>query len=100
MCCSSELFPKPKLEFSANRLDQGEMLKLYCSVPGTPSAIFTIQKEETVLLQHQNFSKFAEERDSGKYICTAGVDKVVKKSNSVQIKVCGEYVPTAQIHSG
>ncbi|XP_051014871.1 platelet endothelial cell adhesion molecule [Acomys russatus] len=84
----TELFPKPKLEVSSSRLDQGEILSLYCSVPGTPSAKFTIQKEETVLTQYQNFSKFAEERDSGKYICTAGVSKVVKRSNLVHIKVC------------
>lgn len=70
------------------------MLDLSCSVPGTPSANFTIQKEDRVLSRYQNFSKFAEERDSGKYICTAAIGKVVKRSNSVQIKVCGEYVPS------
>ncbi|OBS77053.1 hypothetical protein A6R68_16462 [Neotoma lepida] len=85
---SIELFPKPKLEFSSSRLDQGKTLDLFCSVPGTPSANFTIQKERMVLSLHQNFSKIAEERDSGVYSCTAGVDKVVKRSGSVQIKVC------------
>ncbi|XP_021489963.1 platelet endothelial cell adhesion molecule isoform X1 [Meriones unguiculatus] len=84
----TELFPKPKLEFSSSRLDQGEMLDLFCSVPGTPSTNFTIQKEDRVLTRYQNFSKFAEERDSGRYVCTAAIGKVVKRSNSVQIKVC------------
>ncbi|XP_028721031.1 platelet endothelial cell adhesion molecule isoform X2 [Peromyscus leucopus] len=84
----TELFPKPTLEFSSNRLDQGNILDLFCSVPGTPSANFTIQKEGMVLSLNQNFSKVAEERDSGVYSCTAGVDKVVKRSGSVQIQVC------------
>ncbi|XP_006970558.1 platelet endothelial cell adhesion molecule isoform X2 [Peromyscus maniculatus bairdii] len=84
----TELFPKPTLEFSSNRLDQGHILDLFCSVPGTPSANFTIQKEGMVLSLSQNFSKVAEERDSGVYSCTAGVDKVVKRSRSVQIQVC------------
>lgn len=84
----TELFPKPKLEFSSSRLDQGEMLDLSCSVSGTPLANFTIQKEETVLSQYQNFSKIAEERDSGEYSCTAGIGKVVKRSGLVPIQVC------------
>lgn len=84
----TELFSKPKLEFSSSRLDQGEMLDLYCSVSGTPVANFTIQKEETVLSKYQNFSKIAEERDSGVYSCTAGIGKVVKRSDLVPIQVC------------
>ncbi|CAO2645807.1 Platelet endothelial cell adhesion molecule [Lemmus lemmus] len=84
----TELFPKPKLEFSSSLLDQGKSLDLFCSVPGTHSANFTIQKEEMVLSQDQNFSKIAEERDSGVYSCTAGIGKVVKRSDPVQINVC------------
>lgn len=84
----TELFPKPKLELSSSRLDQGEMLDLSCSVSGAPVANFTIQKEETVLSQYQNFSKIAEERDSGLYSCTAGIGKVVKRSNLVPVQVC------------
>ncbi|XP_034363698.1 platelet endothelial cell adhesion molecule isoform X2 [Arvicanthis niloticus] len=84
----TELFPKPKLEFSSSHLDQGKMLDLFCSVLGTPVSNFTIQKEETVLSQYQNFSKIAEERDSGLYSCTAGVGKVFKRSDLVQIQVC------------
>lgn len=88
--CSSELFPKPKLKFPSRFLDQGKSLDLFCSVPGTPSANFSIQKEGMVLSQDQNFSKIAEERDSGVYRCTAGIGKVVKRSDPVQISVCGE----------
>jgi integrin beta 3 len=66
-------------------------LDLSCSVSGTPVANFTIQKEETVLSQYQNFSKIAEESDSGEYSCTAGIGKVVKRSGLVPIQVCGEY---------
>ncbi|XP_028636196.1 platelet endothelial cell adhesion molecule isoform X2 [Grammomys surdaster] len=84
----TELFPKPKLEFSSSHLDQGKMLDLSCSVLGAPVSNFTIQKEETVLSQYQNFSKIAEERDSGLYSCTAGVGKVFKRSGLVQIQVC------------
>ncbi|KAL1780176.1 platelet endothelial cell adhesion molecule isoform X1 [Sigmodon hispidus] len=84
----TELFPKPKLEFSSSRLDQGKILDLFCSVPGTPLANFTIQREGMILSQGQNFSKIAEERDSGMYSCTAGIGNVVKKSSSVQIDVC------------
>ncbi|GAB1296983.1 Platelet endothelial cell adhesion molecule [Apodemus speciosus] len=84
----TELFPKPKLEFSSSRLDQGEMLDLSCSVSGVSVANFTIQKKETVLSQYQNFSKIAEERDSGLYSCTAGIGKVVKSSGLVPIQVC------------
>lgn len=84
----TELFPKPKLELSSSHLDQGEMLDLSCSVSGAPVANFTIQKEETVLSQYQNFSKIAEERDSGLYSCTAGIDKVVKRSELVPVQVC------------
>lgn len=92
----TELFPKPKLEFSSNHLDQGERLSLSCSVPGAPLVNFTIQKDDTILLEDQNFSKVAEEKDSGVYTCTAAVGKVVKKSSSVQISVC-EMLSTPKI---
>lgn len=88
----SELFSKPKLESSATRLDQGEGLNLWCSIPGAPPANFTIQKGGVVVSQAQNFTKIASERDSGTYTCIAGIGKVVKSSNAVQIAVCGEYV--------
>lgn len=42
----------------------------------------------------QNFTKIASEKDRGTYTCTAGIGKVVKKSNTVQITVCGEYILT------
>lgn len=67
------------------------MLDLSCSVSGVAVANFTIQKEKTVLSQYQNYSKIAEERDSGLYSCTAGIDKVVKRSGLVPVQVCGEY---------
>lgn len=84
----TELFPKPKLEFSSSLLDQGNRLDLFCSVPGTPSANFSIQKEDTVFSQDQNYSIIAREWDSGVYSCTAGIGKVVKRSDPVQINVC------------
>lgn len=88
----SELFSKPKLESSAIRLDQGEDLNLWCSIPGAPPANFTIQKGGTTVSQTQNFTKRVSEWDSGSYTCVAGVGRVVKRSNTVQITVCGEYV--------
>uniref|UniRef100_A0A2K5IX59 Platelet endothelial cell adhesion molecule n=2 Tax=Colobus angolensis palliatus TaxID=336983 RepID=A0A2K5IX59_COLAP len=84
----TELFSKPELEPSFTRLDQGERLNLSCSIPGAPPANFTIQKEDTIVSQTQDFTKIASKWDSGTYICTAGIDKVVKKSNTVQIVVC------------
>ena len=47
-----------------------------------------------VLSLEQNFSKIAEERDSGMYRCTAGIGKVVKNSDPELIDVCGECVPS------
>lgn len=44
--------------------------------------------------QTQNFSKRVAEWDSGLYTCVAGVGRVVKRSNTVQITVCGECVLT------
>lgn len=84
----TELFPKPKLKIPSRYLDQGKSLDLFCSVPGTPSANFSIQKEAMVLSLEQNFSKIAEERDSGMYRCTAGIGKVVKNSDPELIDVC------------
>ncbi|XP_047400247.1 platelet endothelial cell adhesion molecule isoform X2 [Sciurus carolinensis] len=84
----TELFSKPKLESSSVRLDQGEILNLSCSIPGAPPANFTIQREDMIVSQDQNFTKIASEWDSGMYTCTAGIGKVVKKSNTVQITVC------------
>nr|XP_019799957.1 platelet endothelial cell adhesion molecule isoform X1 [Tursiops truncatus] len=84
----TELFSKPKLESSATRLDQGEGLNLWCSIPGAPPANFTIQKGGVVVSQAQNFTKIASEWDSGTYTCVAGIGKVVKSSNAVQIAVC------------
>ncbi|XP_053426763.1 platelet endothelial cell adhesion molecule [Nycticebus coucang] len=84
----TELFSKPKLEFSSARLDQGEILNLSCSIPGAPPANFTLKKEDTIVSQAQNFTKIASKWDSGKYTCTAAIDKVVKESDMVQIVVC------------
>lgn len=47
-----------------------------------------------IVSQAQNFTKKASKWDSGAYTCIAGIGKVVKKSNTVQITVCGEYVLT------
>ncbi|XP_057572018.1 platelet endothelial cell adhesion molecule [Hippopotamus amphibius kiboko] len=84
----TELFSKPKLESSATHLDQGGGLNLWCSIPGAPPANFTIQKEGMTVSQVQNFTKIASKWDSGTYTCVAGIDKVVKRSNEVQITVC------------
>ncbi|KAM5273367.1 platelet endothelial cell adhesion molecule [Ctenodactylus gundi] len=84
----TELFPKPQLVPSSKQLDQGEELSLWCFVQGAPPANFTIQKEKAVVSQHQNFTKIATKRDSGRYTCTAGVGNVVKESSLVWIMVC------------
>lgn len=84
----TELFSKPKLESSATRLDQGESLNLWCSIPEAPEANFTIQKGDMTVSWFQNFTKQVSEWDSGAYTCVAGIGKVLKKSNTVQITVC------------
>ncbi|KAG8505155.1 Platelet endothelial cell adhesion molecule [Galemys pyrenaicus] len=84
----TELFSKPKLEFTSTRLDQGEDFSLWCSVPGQPPANFSIQKGDVIVSQTHNFTKIASVRDSGMYTCLAGIGKVVKKSNVVNITVC------------
>lgn len=67
-------------------------MDLLCSIPGAPPANFTIEKEGTIVSQGQNFTKITEGWDGGTYACTAGIGKVVKKSNAVRVTVCGEYV--------
>nr|XP_055174411.1 platelet endothelial cell adhesion molecule isoform X5 [Nyctereutes procyonoides] len=84
----TELFSKPKLGSSTTRLDQGESLNLWCSIPEAPPANFTIQKENTIVSQSQNFTKIASATDSGTYTCNASMGKVVKRSSAVQITVC------------
>ncbi|XP_034497765.1 platelet endothelial cell adhesion molecule isoform X3 [Ailuropoda melanoleuca] len=88
----TELFSKPKLESSTTRLDQGESLNLWCSIPGAPPgappANFTIQKENTIVSESPNFTRIASARDSGTYTCNASMGKVVKRSSGVQITVC------------
>ncbi|KAM8773988.1 platelet endothelial cell adhesion molecule isoform 2-T3 [Rhynchonycteris naso] len=84
----TELFSKPKLESSATSLDQGDILDLWCSIPGAPPANFTIQKGDKIVSLAQNFTTKASEWDSGAYTCVAGIGKVIKKSNTVQITVC------------
>ncbi|XP_005002034.1 platelet endothelial cell adhesion molecule isoform X2 [Cavia porcellus] len=94
-----ELFPKPKLESLSTRVDQGERLDLLCSIPKAPPANFTIHKEGVIVSQAQNFTKIAEAGDSGTYTCTAGIGKVVKKSNAVQITVCGNISKPRIFHN-
>ncbi|XP_058532158.1 platelet endothelial cell adhesion molecule [Ochotona princeps] len=84
----TELFAKPKLEYSSTRLDQGESLALSCFIPGAPPANFTILKEGTIISENQNFTKTAAQEDSGMYTCTASIGKVVKRSNAIWIVVC------------
>ncbi|XP_073901540.1 platelet endothelial cell adhesion molecule isoform X4 [Castor canadensis] len=94
----TELFPKPKLESLSTHLDQGEKLNLSCSVPGAPPANFTIRKDDMIVSQDQNFTKIAAEWDTGTYTCTAGIGKVVKKSNMVHITVCEKLSKPSIFH--
>ncbi|XP_036306829.1 platelet endothelial cell adhesion molecule isoform X3 [Pipistrellus kuhlii] len=84
----TELFPKPKLESSATHLDQGDILNLWCSIPGAPGVDFAIQKGGMDVSQAQNFTRIASKWDSGSYTCLASMGKVIKRSNEVLITVC------------
>lgn len=95
----TELFPKPKLASLSTLVDQGERLDLLCSIPGAPPANFTIEREGLIVSQGQNFTKITEAGDGGTYTCTAGIGKVVKKSNAVQVTVCGNISKPRIFHS-
>ncbi|XP_036306837.1 platelet endothelial cell adhesion molecule isoform X10 [Pipistrellus kuhlii] len=88
----TELFPKPKLESSATHLDQGDILNLWCSIPGAPGVDFAIQKGGMDVSQAQNFTRIASKWDSGSYTCLASMGKVIKRSNEVLITVCAPVV--------
>ncbi|OXB77044.1 UNVERIFIED_CONTAM: hypothetical protein H355_014866 [Colinus virginianus] len=90
-----ELFPKPVLVASANKLDENKELTLSCSIKGFQNASFSILRknshgEESLLKNSRNLTMRANVRDTGSYICKAEVNRIVKESKPVTVRV---YVP-------
>uniref|UniRef100_F6U0Z2 Platelet endothelial cell adhesion molecule n=1 Tax=Monodelphis domestica TaxID=13616 RepID=F6U0Z2_MONDO len=83
----TELFSKPELLVSSNHLDEGGKLDLSCQIEGSLPANFTIQKENTTIINSQNFTKRVWVHDSGTYRCLGTIHNVIKESDPVQISV-------------
>ncbi|NXN93994.1 PECA1 protein, partial [Rhinopomastus cyanomelas] len=93
----SELFPKPKLAASVNKVDENKELTLSCDISGFQNASFSILRKNSngdVLLKNsRNLTMRANVNDTGFYTCKAEVKKIVKESKPVRISV---YAPVSK----
>ncbi|NXT56504.1 PECA1 protein, partial [Pluvianellus socialis] len=93
----SELFPKPILTASMNKLDENKELTLSCSVSGFRKANFSILRKNSNgniwLKNSRNLTMRVNVNDSGLYICKAEVKGIVKESKPVRINV---YAPVSK----
>uniref|UniRef100_A0A669PQP5 Platelet endothelial cell adhesion molecule n=1 Tax=Phasianus colchicus TaxID=9054 RepID=A0A669PQP5_PHACC len=93
----AELFPKPILTASMNKLDENKELTLSCSIKDFQNASFSILRRNSngdiLLRKSRNFTMRANVNDSGSYICKAEVNRIVKESKPVMIQVYGESLP-------
>ncbi|NXC38004.1 PECA1 protein, partial [Penelope pileata] len=93
----AELFPKPVLAASMNKLDENKELTLSCSVKGFQNANFSILRKSSngdILLKNaRNLTMRANVNDSGSYVCKAEVNRIVKDSRPVKINV---YAPVSK----
>ncbi|NXJ07459.1 PECA1 protein, partial [Odontophorus gujanensis] len=101
----TELFPKPVLAASANKLDENKELTLSCSIKGFQNASFSILRKnsngEFLLKNSQNLTLRANVRDAGSYICKAEVNRIVKESKPVTVRVYAPVsVPNISVFSG
>ncbi|XP_065591523.1 platelet endothelial cell adhesion molecule isoform X2 [Cyrtonyx montezumae] len=101
----AELFPKPVLAASANKLDENKELTLSCSIKGFQNASFSILRKnsngEFLLKNSRNLTMRANVHDTGSYICKAEVNRIVKESKPVTIRVYAPVsVPNISVFSG
>uniref|UniRef100_A0A8B9FUW3 Platelet endothelial cell adhesion molecule n=1 Tax=Amazona collaria TaxID=241587 RepID=A0A8B9FUW3_9PSIT len=92
----SELFPKPTLAASMNKLDENRELTLSCSISGFQRAKFSVLRRNSngdVLLEtSRNLTMRVSVNDTGSYICKAEVKGIVKESKPIRINVYGELI--------
>lgn len=92
----SELFPKPILAASMNKLDENKELTLSCSISGFRKANFSILRKNSNgdiwLKNSRNLTMRVNVNDTGSYICKAEVKGIVKESKPVRINVYGELI--------
>ncbi|NWX40272.1 PECA1 protein, partial [Steatornis caripensis] len=93
----SELFPKPILSASKNKLDENKELTLSCSISGFRKANFSILRKNSNgdiwLKNSRNLTMRVNVTDTGSYICKAEVKGIVKESKPVRISV---YAPVSK----
>ncbi|XP_069056034.1 platelet endothelial cell adhesion molecule isoform X2 [Pleurodeles waltl] len=88
----SELFPRPRLVASAMDISEGGDLSLSCFITGQNQTAlnFFIEKDRALrkpMKQYGKFSKKAEEKDSGSYVCGVTMQNITKISSLVKILV-------------
>ncbi|XP_030362176.1 platelet endothelial cell adhesion molecule isoform X2 [Strigops habroptila] len=101
----SELFPKPTLAASMNKLDENRELTLSCSVSGFRKANFSVLRRtsngDVLLKTSRNLTMRVSVNDTGSYICKAEVKGIVKESKPVRINVYAPVSkPTLSVASG
>uniref|UniRef100_A0A8C3KE95 Platelet and endothelial cell adhesion molecule 1 n=1 Tax=Calidris pygmaea TaxID=425635 RepID=A0A8C3KE95_9CHAR len=101
----SELFPKPILVASMNKLDENKELTLSCSISGFRKANFSILRKNSNgdiwLRNSRNLTMRVNVNDTGSYICKAEVKGIVKESKPVRINVYAPVSkPTLSVVSG
>ncbi|XP_042720954.1 platelet endothelial cell adhesion molecule isoform X4 [Lagopus leucura] len=101
----AELFPKPVLTASMNKLDENKELTLSCSIKDFQNASFSILRRNSngdILLRNsRNLTTRANVNDTGSYICKAEVNRIVKESKPVMIQVYAPVsMPSISVFSG
>ncbi|NXI40030.1 PECA1 protein, partial [Galbula dea] len=93
----SELFPKPILSASMDKLDENKELTLSCSISGFRRANFSILRKnlngDIWMKSSRNLTMRVNVNDTGSYICKAEVKGIVKESKPIGINV---YAPVSK----
>lgn len=88
----AELFSRPRLVASSTDISEGGVLSLSCFIAGQNQTLlnFFLEKDRTSRIpmkQYGKFSKKAEEKDSGSYVCGVTMQNITKISSAVRILV-------------
>lgn len=79
-----------------NELDEHKELTLSCNIKDFQNASFSILRKHSsrdILLRNsRNLTMRASVNDTGSYICKAEVNRIVKESKPVTIRVYGELM--------